>query len=366
VLPVIEAETLAASSDPATRALEIAHALAFRSGLGSSIFAPAHGSITAEDVKSFAESAFSKHNIAVLGTGIQQSTLSSLVEKSLGASSSSTESTTSPSKYFGGESRIESHTGLQTVFIGFGAAGAPTPEYATLAAHLSPQPSVKWCQGLSPISDKLPVGTSVHTVHFPYSDATLVGLLIQGTTAEGVKEAGKAAVKALKDSTATGGIKADELKKAIAKAKFTAASAVDSREGLVSTLGPRVSKLSCFAMQARKINRSAAQVLGGTTASLDSALASFDKVTASAFSKVRSSTPFMRLLRIYFCVRRLHPASSRRSPPTSPSATYMRCHMLTNLGYEVGELRYELWTWPCLLHRWYSIHLNKLSVVQTT
>jgi ubiquinol-cytochrome c reductase core subunit 2 len=289
VLPVVEAETLAASSDPATRAFETAHALAFRSGLGSSIFAPAHGSLTAEDVKSFADSAFSKHNIAVLGTGIEQSTLSGLVEKSLRPFSASAESTTSPSKYFGGESRIESHTGLQTVFIGFGSAGAPTPEYATLSAHLSPQPSVKWCQGLSPVSDKLPVGTSVRTVHLPYSDATLFGLLVQGTTAEGVKEAGKVAVKALKDSTATGGIKTDDLKKAIAKAKFTASSAVDSREGFVSILGPRVSKF--HGLQCKGGNQAvAAQVLGGTTTSLDSALASFDKVTASAFSKVRPST----------------------------------------------------------------------------
>jgi ubiquinol-cytochrome c reductase core subunit 2 len=243
VLPIVGAETLAASSDPATRAIEVAHALAFRSGLGSSIFAPTHGSLTAEDVKSFAASAFSKHNIAVLGAGIEQSTLSKLVEKSFGASSASTQSTTSPSTYFGGESRIESHTGLQTVFIGFGAAGAPTPEYATLSAHLSPQASIKWSRGLSPIADKIPAGTSVQTVHLPYSDATLFGLLVQGTTAAGVKEAGKIAVKALKDSTANGGVKSEDLKKAVAKAKFTAASAVDSREGLVSTLGPRVSDL---------------------------------------------------------------------------------------------------------------------------
>ena len=43
VAPVCEAESTAAFSDPATRALELAHALAFRAGLGNSIFAaPGH------------------------------------------------------------------------------------------------------------------------------------------------------------------------------------------------------------------------------------------------------------------------------------------------------------------------------------
>jgi ubiquinol-cytochrome c reductase core subunit 2 len=246
VLPVIEAETLTASSDPATRAIEVAHALAFRSGLGSSIFAPSNTSITEEDIKAFAASAFSKGNIAVLGTGIDQSKLSKLVEKSLGSltSPAATSPTPPPSTYFGGETRIESHDGLQTVFIGFGATGAALPELAALSAHLSPQPSVKWSQGLSPISDKIPLGTSVQTVLLPYSDATLFGLLVQGTTSEGVKEAGKAAVKALKDSAVSGAVKAEELKKAVAKAKFAAASAVEDRDGLVSVLGAKVSHLS--------------------------------------------------------------------------------------------------------------------------
>ena len=59
VKPLIEAEVEVASSDPTTRAIELAHNLAFRSGLGSPLFAPAHNSTTVEDVKSFASSVFS-------------------------------------------------------------------------------------------------------------------------------------------------------------------------------------------------------------------------------------------------------------------------------------------------------------------
>ncbi|KAG5220366.1 QCR2, of the ubiquinol cytochrome-c reductase complex [Salix suchowensis] len=77
VQPVVESESHAATSDPSTHAIEVAHALAFRSGLGSSLFASPHSSITASDIKSYAASAFSKGNIAVIGSGIDQSSLQS-------------------------------------------------------------------------------------------------------------------------------------------------------------------------------------------------------------------------------------------------------------------------------------------------
>ena len=50
VLPLVAEESRAASEDPGTRAIEIAHALAFGNGLGSSVFAPIHLSVTVEDI----------------------------------------------------------------------------------------------------------------------------------------------------------------------------------------------------------------------------------------------------------------------------------------------------------------------------
>ncbi|RDB17516.1 Cytochrome b-c1 complex subunit 2, mitochondrial [Hypsizygus marmoreus] len=267
VAPVVEGEVTAASADPATQAIELAHALAFRSGLGSSLFAPSHNSITAEDIKSYAKSAFTKGNIAVIGTGIDPSVLTQLVEKSLGTAPAAGTTSSPASSYFGGESRTEAHGGPQTVFIGFGVAGVPSAELAVLAAHLSPEAAVKWSQGLSPIAAAIPQGTSVQSVYLPYSDATLVGLLVQGGNAADVKAAGKAAVQALK--SAASGISAEELKKAVAKAKFAAASAVDSRDGLVSVLGSKV--------------------LAGSTTTLDATLSSFDGLTATAFKTATSA-----------------------------------------------------------------------------
>ncbi|KAG6879312.1 hypothetical protein C0992_003639 [Termitomyces sp. T32_za158] len=266
VTPLIEADVAAVDADPATHAIEIAHALAFRSGLGASLFAPSHSSLTAEDIKAFAKTAFTKDNIVVLGSGIDQSLLSRLVEKSFTATPSTTSATSPASTYFGGETRINAHNGPHTVFIGYGATGTPSPELAALAAHISPAPSIKWSKGISPLSSAIPDNASVQSVYLPYSDATLVGVLVQGASAAEVKTAATAAVAELKKAAA--GLSAEDLKKAIAKAKFAAANAVERRDGLAATLG--------------------SQILSSASTTLDATLASFDKVSATGFSRAVS------------------------------------------------------------------------------
>ncbi|TBU24944.1 LuxS/MPP-like metallohydrolase [Dichomitus squalens] len=267
VAPTVEAESTAALSDPATRAVELAHALAFRSGLGNSIFATPGHHVTAEDVQAYAHAVFGQGNVAVLGTGIDPSALEKLLAQSLGKSFAAASAPASkPSSYFGGESRLDAHEGAQTVFVGFGAAGAPSAELAVLAAHLDPTPSVKWSQGTSPIAAKIPAGASVRSVLLPYSDASLFGLLVQGQTAADVKTAGQAAVEALKAASSLSG---EDLQKAVAKAKFAAASAYESREGLVAALAPKI--------------------LSGSSSSAAEAVASLEKVDASAYSKAAAS-----------------------------------------------------------------------------
>ncbi|KAI0791108.1 Metalloenzyme, LuxS/M16 peptidase-like protein [Abortiporus biennis] len=266
VAPVCAAESTASASNPASRALELAHIIAFRNGLGSPLFASEHSDIVVDNVKEFASSVFSKGNVAVLGTGISQEALSKLVEKTLASLPASAPASSTPTKYFGGESRVESHGGPQTVFVGFGTTGAPSAELAVLAAHLNPQSSIKWAESTSPLAAQIPATASVQAVSLPYSDASLFGLIIQGETAEDVKVAGKAAVDALK---AAGSLSGDELKRAVAKAKFAAANAVEGRSGLVAALGPKV--------------------LAGSSASVQGLVSSYDKVDASAFSQATST-----------------------------------------------------------------------------
>ena len=219
----------------------MAHALAFRHGLGQSLFAPEHNGLNVNDVQSFAASAFAKNNIAILGTGIDQKTLSSLIENAFKDAVPGSSFSTPASKYFGGETRVESSSGPQTVFVGYGTTGAPSAELAALAAYLSPSPSVKWSKGLSPLSS-LPESASAQIVYLPYSDATLFGFLIQSSSAAAAKEASKSVVTATK--AAAESIKAEELRSAVAKAKFSAANAMESRDGLVNALGSGV-RLTC-------------------------------------------------------------------------------------------------------------------------
>ncbi|KZT01839.1 LuxS/MPP-like metallohydrolase [Laetiporus sulphureus 93-53] len=266
VAPLCEAESTTAFTNPANRALDLAHLLAFRSGLGSSPFTSPGTHVSVDDVHAYAKSVFTTSNIAILGSGIDASVLEKLVGQSLsGALTASSAPTSSPSAYFGGETRIEAHGAPETVFIGFGTSGAPAAELAVLAAHLDPVPSLKWGQSTSPVASAIPVGASVKSVYLPYSDASLFGLLVQAETADGVKAAGKAAVAALK---AAADLKSEELQKAVAKAKFTAASFLDSRDGLISSMGIHAL---------------------GSPATLDSTLSSLDKVDASAYSKAASS-----------------------------------------------------------------------------
>jgi ubiquinol-cytochrome c reductase core subunit 2 len=269
VLPSVQAETVEATHNPAVTALDIAHALAFRKGLGSSLFASAAGpSINSEDVKTFASSAFSKSNISVIGTGVDASTLGKLVEKSLSSLPSGSAAATSSAKYYGGESRalLETH-GVQTIFIGYGATGPVTPELSVLAAHLSATPAVKWSESEPPAFPNLPKDATVQTVLLPYTDATLFGFLVQGPTAETVTEAGKAVVAGVKASS--GPLKGESLKRAVAKAKFNAATALDTRQGFLDAVS--------------------LQLATGAKATVESTFAGIEKVSAQTASSV--STP---------------------------------------------------------------------------
>jgi len=62
-------EAQAASVDPTTRAIEAAHILAFRNGLGSSLFASGPSHFTQADVKAYAAKVFAKDNVAFFRHG---------------------------------------------------------------------------------------------------------------------------------------------------------------------------------------------------------------------------------------------------------------------------------------------------------
>lgn len=231
VAPQVEAESRSALGDPATIALDVAHGLAFRNGLGNPLFASQPVSLDA--IKQYAAQAFTKENIAMIGSGISEATLARLVQNKLGSLPTGLKTVPSTAtKYFGGESRVSSPGRPATLFIGFGTE-KPTPALSVLAAYFDPTPSLKWTEGTSPLA-KLPTGVTAHVVHNAYSDGALLAILIQGEDVAAVTEAGKFAVQAFKG--AADGLKDDAFGKAVAKAKYGAASALEGTRDVSSTV----------------------------------------------------------------------------------------------------------------------------------
>ena len=156
-------------------ALDLARTLTFRSGLGASLFAAPYAHLTPEDARSFAHTAFSKENIAVFGTGTDSDLLSKLVGYAF-APPSTTAPT--PTKYFGGESRVVAvGHGIrpQTIFIGYGTRAPHLEELAALKAFLSPHPHLKCAHGsASPLFLGLPAHARVEPVLIPCSYLTQI------------------------------------------------------------------------------------------------------------------------------------------------------------------------------------------------
>ena len=243
MIPQVASEYEQAVSNPAVYALDMAHQLAFRNGLGNSLFASPHSVVNFASATAFAQQSFSSPaNLAVLSTGVDAGALGSLVSDFFVPSSPSTHAaSSSPAAYFGGELRTpatgHSHSHLDHLLIAFKGAAASEVDLAVLRCLLGGESSVKWSQGASPLA-KLSQGTSTaQAFNFGYSDAGLFGIFVSAPTA-GVEAIAQASVAALKAVAA--GPSADAVKQAVLKAKFAAASAFETRAGKLELLASHV------------------------------------------------------------------------------------------------------------------------------
>ena len=252
MLPAVNSESTAATQSASIHALELAHALAFRNGLGHSLYADSHatGSITAEDVRDLhAQAVSSPNNVAVLGTGISTESLAKLFESAVSAHKTSA-AKPAPSAvpapataYHGSTTRVASAHGTQVVFVGFGStASASVPALHALAAHLNPTPALKWAGSSAPVASAIPAGINARSVLLPYSDATLVGVVLEGKDGAALKEGAKAVVGAIKDAAA-GKVGKEELARAVARARFQLAAGIEAREGTLGHMDPRSSRV---------------------------------------------------------------------------------------------------------------------------
>lgn len=259
------------ASDAVALALDSAHATAFHSGLGSSLYpigsTPLGAYLNEHSVAAFAGAAYTKPNIAVVADGVSQGKASKWIESFFkgvpSSSSSQLQLHTAATKYYGGEQRTPqsgSKSALVIAFPGYTLA-SDKPEAAVLNALLGGQSTIKWSPGFTLLSKAAAAapGASISSSNFGYTDAGLLAIQISGPAAQ-VRTAAEEAVKALK-SVAESPVSKEDLTKAIAKAKFDLLSANElSGTGLVAA-GTRI-------------------IHGNDTFQVANALKSYESVTA--------------------------------------------------------------------------------------
>ncbi|KXS12027.1 LuxS/MPP-like metallohydrolase [Gonapodya prolifera JEL478] len=224
VSSVVLEESKAALSDPSVAVLDALHKVAFRGGLGNSLFASPTTSktLSAEAVKSFAESVFSPANIAIVGSGVAHADLVSLVESlssnlTLGAGSAASPA----SSYHGGEARIDALGPAHYVIAGE-SYSFTAPEYAAtlvlkqlLGNGFAPPvkysaPGTTYHAPLVKISSE---SAQASAFNASYSDAGVFGVHVVAPSSGAIKATVEAAVAALKAASA-GKFAADDLVRA--------------------------------------------------------------------------------------------------------------------------------------------------------
>jgi ubiquinol-cytochrome c reductase core subunit 2 len=219
-------------ANPSHLAMNSAHGLAFHRGLGTPLYPTSSTTFSKyldpEEIYNFAQSAYSKHNIAVVANGTSHSGLSKWVREFFEDTSTSGKKLESPpSKYYGGEERIAHDKGnvMVLAFPGsssFTSGSSYKPEISVLAALLGGESSIKWTTGFSLLAKAASQYQNAHvsTQNFGYSDAGLLAVTLSGSASH-IGKAGQNVVETLK-KIASGNVSGEDIKKATALAKFRA------------------------------------------------------------------------------------------------------------------------------------------------
>ena len=262
-----------------------AHGVAFHRGLGAPLHPTSSTPITKyldeHRIAAFSRIAYAKPNFAVVANGVEHSELTKWVgeffkdcpEK---APTDLPDIKLTPSKYYGGEERISHDSGNNMVLSFPGSSsftgGSFKPEIQVLAALLGGQSSIKWSSGFSLLSKataEFP-HVNIETTHHTYSDAGLLTVSLSGA-AMNVRGAAEAVVKALK-SVAGGNISKEDVKKAVAAAKFKALESGQSLATGIELTG-------------------AGLVQGGKAYQIDEVAKSIESVTEEKVKQVGSCVP---------------------------------------------------------------------------
>ncbi|PHH79612.1 hypothetical protein CDD82_2289 [Ophiocordyceps australis] len=226
---VLDLKQAALNYDVPGLALDTAHAVAFHTGLGAPVYpmgsTPVKKYLNEEYIASYADVVYSKPNIAVVADGASVEHMAKWVGHFFSDVSASPRSgqtlKTEPSKYYGGEQRLN-HAAGNSMVIAFPGSdiNGSKPEMVVLAALLGGKSTIKWSPGFSLLSKAASEtrGLSATSRNLGYSDAGLVVVQLSGT-AEAVRQGAEHTAKAIK-RIADGSISNEDVTRAIVNAKF--------------------------------------------------------------------------------------------------------------------------------------------------
>jgi len=250
VLPIAKLAQKVLLDSTTELALNSVHGVAFHRGLGTPLHptssTPLSKYLNPRDLKLWSKAAYAKPNIAVVANGASHEDLSKWVGQFFADCASSHPSRVPkvdfpPTKYYGGEERIAHDSGNTMVLAfpgssSFTSGGSYKPEISVLAALLGGQSTIKWTQGFTLLAKAAAEYPQAHisTSHAAYSDAGLLYVTLTGN-ARHVRDASKTVVKTIQ-SIAAGEVSKEDIRKAVALAKFRALEAGQNVEaGLEST-----------------------------------------------------------------------------------------------------------------------------------
>ena len=290
VLPILQLKHKTMLAKTSDLAINSAHGVAFHRGLGTPLHPSSSTPLTKylneEAIEAYSKTAFIKSNFSVVANGTSNTDLKKWVGEFFSDSPTSTPSSiptiqSNPSKYYGGEERI-AHDGGNTMIIAFPGSSSFTgssykPEIAVLAALLGGESSFNWSPGFSLLCKATLAHPHVHisTWHAAYSDSGLFVISLNGKAMD-AREASKDVVKTIK-SVAAGEFSKEDIKKAIAAAKFKALESGQQTAAGIELTG-------------------AGLIQGGKAHQVDEVAKGIDDVTEDQVKKVRDRTLFDRYI----------------------------------------------------------------------
>lgn len=217
------------TSDPSRLALDHAFGVAFHKGLGAPLLATTQKYVNAGAIEQFASQVYNKANISLVASGAPHSELSKWTSEFFKDLKAGTKVTSPLTKYYGGETRVQSDAGSSFVVAFPGTARSPSykAEYRVLTYLLGGENAIKWNSGssyLSKAAADLP-GVSAVARQQHFTDAGLLYITVTGPDSY-LERAGKAVVNALKRAANP---TPEEFGKAIAQAKFDVLAEAEDR-----------------------------------------------------------------------------------------------------------------------------------------